>query len=560
MVMAMMHSVTHTHVHTAIITTKTPIRTKKQINTHPHSIDPTITSPNTITTMTTSALMSPDALDPPPLSVADARRRNPAKIGRLVKVGQRHKSWRRRLFILIGSKLYYYRGMNNKNWAGVLEMRHARVTRADDECRKRFAIKIETQRRTLHAHADSEEEINQWIVALIHAAEGCLTVRKDHGHSGGDDNGGGEEKAVVAEDNNVFSTIQEAIDFADNGERILVWPGVYEETLVIEKPVHIEGVWQSSGSSGSTVTKQSADAGSTSNAQMCSPILSPTSSMDLVFDLDEYDSDEGSDLEEEEEDKGEEKETRDRREEHNQDTPLEQRPATIGSDSHVVIVSHDDCCIAYKAKGAKLVNIELRVTVSEDATIGDHPISALEMENGQITLENCTFTSNAGCGILAMNRSICHINRCLVVDNRDIGVWFWDKARGEIHDSAVKGSGWDGLRLTAESQCIVRNTAIEDCMLHGVVACDKTKCLLESSRITSCAAAGVRLSQECNITMRNNVISSCGEFGLHCTDMVCGHVESSNKFVDNSHTAVLCEPDDETIRRTMTLDIDPTTA
>lgn len=39
-----------------------------------------------------------------------------------------------------------------------------------------------------------------------------------------------------------YATIQAAIDAANPNDKILVYPGTYEESLIINIPVHIEGI------------------------------------------------------------------------------------------------------------------------------------------------------------------------------------------------------------------------------------------------------------------------------------------------------------------------------
>ena len=121
------------------------------------------------------------------------------------------------------TNLYYYKSIKDKKCNGVIDIKKSPIARADDETKKNFSIKIETAKRNYFIFCNNEEDCDSWLLALQEAAGDSIVVRK--------------KDAAELEDNvlsqlmirdNVFGTINEALQVARDGEKIIVYPGEYK--------------------------------------------------------------------------------------------------------------------------------------------------------------------------------------------------------------------------------------------------------------------------------------------------------------------------------------------
>jgi hypothetical protein len=174
---------------------------------------------------------------------------------RLTKQGGSIKTWKKRYCILRGTQLFYFKQPGETEAKGAVELsgqciRHLTPKEADElelkhgnvilKCKKicniHLAIKVfnyQQQSRTWILSNDSFQEILEWTVVLRKAAltftGKTLTV---------DCNATTKSK----KENNVYSSINDAVQKAKEFDKIVIQQGVYNEALYIRKPVLIEGV------------------------------------------------------------------------------------------------------------------------------------------------------------------------------------------------------------------------------------------------------------------------------------------------------------------------------
>jgi hypothetical protein len=94
---------------------------------------------------------------------------NPAdKDGFLTKQGGSIKTWRRRWFVLKGKKLYYFKSKTDVEATGIIELEADSFVRdeRDKDKKRRFMFSVGTSRRVFFMHADTEQEMRQWIEAI----------------------------------------------------------------------------------------------------------------------------------------------------------------------------------------------------------------------------------------------------------------------------------------------------------------------------------------------------------------------------------------------------------
>lgn len=95
------------------------------------------------------------------------KREQARKSGYLYKRGYYFGSWKK-YFILLESEFLHYGDTPNKAFEGVVILRGARVEHSPATLSKRaFCFAIETMNRTYYLAADTEEEMVDWIVAIM---------------------------------------------------------------------------------------------------------------------------------------------------------------------------------------------------------------------------------------------------------------------------------------------------------------------------------------------------------------------------------------------------------
>lgn len=152
--------------------------------------------------------------------------------GWLTKRGGSVKTWKRRYCVLKGSILFYYKAKTdavakgNVNLSGVY-IEKLTAKDADEETGKQHVFKMVTRTRTWYMYAETKEEFETWSLTLKAAA------LQMSGNTHMVDCTGARGK---------YTSINDAIQAAQPTDRIVVNPGVYLESVVVDKPLIIDGV------------------------------------------------------------------------------------------------------------------------------------------------------------------------------------------------------------------------------------------------------------------------------------------------------------------------------
>jgi hypothetical protein len=91
---------------------------------------------------------------------------NPTTEGWLTKQSMWLKDWRRRYFILKGSKLFFSKGEFSAPHGMVDLSQCMTVKSAELKAGKKNAIEVSTKEQTFYMYADTEKEKDEWIGAI----------------------------------------------------------------------------------------------------------------------------------------------------------------------------------------------------------------------------------------------------------------------------------------------------------------------------------------------------------------------------------------------------------
>mmetsp|Transcript_24177 Transcript_24177/g.54541 ORF Transcript_24177/g.54541 Transcript_24177/m.54541 type:complete len:133 (+) Transcript_24177:74-472(+) len=112
---------------------------------------------------------------------------NPEFQGWLTKQSAWIKDWRRRYFMLKGSKLFFAKKVGGKPH-GMIDLAHCMTVKsAELKAKKRHALEVSTPETTFLMFADSEKEKDDWIGAIGRAIVRCSSTYTNE--DGAEDNG-----------------------------------------------------------------------------------------------------------------------------------------------------------------------------------------------------------------------------------------------------------------------------------------------------------------------------------------------------------------------------------
>ena len=283
-----------------------------------------------------------------------------------------------------------------------------------------------------------------------------------------------------------YATVTEALKAAKPGDRILVRPGLYVQSIVIDKPVEIIGD------------------GDRSDIVIESPngnAISFRSTMGRV-------------------------------------TNLTLRRGSSGSKNFCVDISQgrfdlEDCDISGQSLACVGIyagaDPRLRRNVIHDGKAS----GVFIYENGRGTLEDNDIFGNALAGVAIRSGGNPMIRRNRIHDGKQAGVHVYQDGTGTIEDNDIFANRFSGLEIKSGGNPTVRRNNIHDGKSVGVYVHDAGLGTLEENEIVGNNRAGIEVASGGNPTARRNRIAGNGHQGIWVRHGGIGMFER-NDLRDNS--------------------------
>ncbi|KAG2383026.1 hypothetical protein C9374_004993 [Naegleria lovaniensis] len=465
------------------------------------------------------------------------------KIGSLNKLGEKVKNWKTRIFVLLKTNLLYYKTAEDKHYTGVINILNCPILRCDPSetpGNMKHCLKIQTKTRTYYLSASSEQDANEWLIALIEQSGYKIIVKQ------------AQDPTPLEPSHRscqIFGSIQKAIDAARGGEKILIYPGIYRENLWIEKPIQLCGYMselerkQRSEAIKQIISQTQQQDESVQHAsneggayEKVAPIQNVKKSMTIEMmnhssmNASQTIMNDPSRMSE-----SELKKTASSRRAKNTNAAADQemkkrieeervKTRAIGSTNTIIIENADDSesVIVYKANGGVISNVTLRSRLSNPSQYSieeEKPLSScLEMDNGGLTLKGVTISSaECGSGILATNKSILILMECIISQCRDMGVWLMDRTQCTISRSRIVSCKVDAIRVSGESTLHkLSHTDMLGSGLNGLCVCDRALCSsMHSCQISQSVANNICVQNEARIRrVVGCTLTNSSEFGI----------------------------------------------
>ena len=221
-----------------------------------------------------------------------------------------------------------------------------------------------------------------------------------------------------------YSTIGEAIQNAEPETRILVQPGVYRESIVIDRPLEILGDGQAS-----RILIEAADASCI--------VMQTESSLVRGLTL------------------------------RNINREKEHKHFAVKISQGKLVLS--DCNITSDSHGGVLITGSTTNPEIRRCRIYDGKTSGIWItESGLGIIEDCDIYDNASSGVYINKSGNLRISRCRIYDGKTSGIYITENGLGIIEGCDIYGNAYSGVYVNNNSNPTVSTCRIYDCKYNGI--------------------------------------------------------------------------------------------
>ena len=337
-----------------------------------------------------------------------------------------------------------------------------------------------------------------------------------------------------------FTTIGDAIANAQAGSRIRVRPGVYRETLTLNKPVEIVGEGDAKeiviDVSGHPCVVLHAETAAVANLTLRSRAGSAASEKSSAVDVPHGRLTlDGCDLT---------SETNACLSVHGSKSYALVRRCTIhdGGDAGVAFLDKaagvmEDCEIFGNAAPGVLIAEESGPTIQKCNIHNGKKFGLLIEKDGRGTIVDCDIAANGVAGVCVKENGAPVFHGCTIRDGPGNGFWFIDNGRGAVVRCEVFGNALPDVSIGKESNATFQYCKIRDGKRCGVHIYAGGRGTLDGCQILSSAVAGVQIENESQAILRSCTIRGGEGNGLFLTDKSSAHV-SFCEFSSHDHPEI----------------------
>ncbi len=288
-------------------------------------------------------------------------------------------------------------------------------------------------------------------------------------------------------------TIGEALADAEPGSRIMIKPGVYQESIVLDRPVELLG----DGPVDEVIIQSSE--GNCIRMEAGNAVLR---GMTLLLET---------------------------------DPSLEYFALDIPQGELVVedcdISSNSLACVGIYGKASNPVLRRCRVHHSKQDS------GIMVYEEGGGTIVECEIFENNLHGIEISEGATTIVRCCKIHSNGQSGVDGYDNTQGLVEDCEIYGNGFHGISTNAGGNPVIKSCRIHDNSQNGFFSYQEGKGIVEVCDIIDNGYQGVEIREEGDPVIRHTRIRASGQSGIHVWQDGKGTIENCD-IIENGEYGV----------------------
>jgi parallel beta-helix repeat protein len=150
------------------------------------------------------------------------------------------------------------------------------------------------------------------------------------------------------------------------------------------------------------------------------------------------------------------------------------------------------------------------------------------LENGQGTLEDNDIFGNALTGISIKTGGNPVLRRNRIHDGKSSGVYIYENGQGMLEDNDIFGNALSGIAITTGGNPVLRRNRIHDGKSSGVFIYENGQGMLEDNDIFGNANSGIYIKEDGKPTLRNNRINKNGNYAIAILNGGAGIIEDND--------------------------------
>lgn len=168
--------------------------------------------------------------------------------------------------------------------------------------------------------------------------------------------------------------------------------------------------------------------------------------------------------------------------------------------------------------------------------------------NGLGRIENCDIFGNSYAGVMIRQGGNPLIRKCKIHENKLQGINIYEDGRGTIEDCEIFANTDFGMEIKQGSKPIVRRCKVYEGQKSGILVWSRAESLIEECDIFANKFAGIAITQEGNPLVRGCQIHDGKQGGIYIWEKGLGTIEECNIF-GNTYAGIMLRGGNPIIRR-----------
>ena len=165
------------------------------------------------------------------------------------------------------------------------------------------------------------------------------------------------------------------------------------------------------------------------------------------------------------------------------------------------------CVIAENGKSAIEVRHGGTIAIRDSVFENNRMPAILVHGKSEAVIERCEITKSDMPGhLLSASLSKALISQCSIRHGLQVGMVFWDHAKGIVDRCEVTGCGMDGIRIMQESEPVIMASRIHTNQLYGIHVSGQSAGEITDCDLTSNAAGPAFIEAGCTTTSSGNIV------------------------------------------------------